>query len=105
MNIIVVPAIDAAANKNPIFYFDGGPGIAATKNIDFFIEKNNPYRQHHDIVLVDIRGTVGSNPLHCLSLQYKKNLQEHFEEMYPAEAVKTCFDSCLDCENHILIIL
>jgi pimeloyl-ACP methyl ester carboxylesterase len=93
LNIIVIPAIDSSAKKSPVFYFDGGPGVAATKNVDFFSEKSNPYRKDHDIVLVDIRGTGGSNPLHCLSLQYKRNLQDHFEEMYPAEAVKSCFDS------------
>jgi pimeloyl-ACP methyl ester carboxylesterase len=93
LNIVVIPAISSSAKKSLIFYFDGGPGIAATKNVDFFSAKENPYRQHHDIVLVDIRGTGGSNPLHCISLQYKRNLQEQFEEMYPAEAVKSCFDS------------
>lgn len=93
LNLIVVPAINSSGAKSPVFYFDGGPGIAATKNVDFFSAKENPYRQNHDIVLVDIRGTGGSNPLHCLSLQYKRSLQEHFEEMYPAEAVKSCFDS------------
>lgn len=93
LNIMVIPAIDSKKSGNPIFYFDGGPGIGTTKNVDFFSERSNPYRQNHDIVLVDIRGTGGSNPLHCLSLQYKRNLQQHFEEMYPAEAVKSCFDS------------
>jgi len=93
LNIVVIPSFSTSAKKSPVFYFDGGPGIGATKNVDFFSSKENPYRQYHDIVLVDIRGTGGSNPLHCLSLQYKRNIQEHFEEMYPAEAVKSCFDS------------
>ncbi len=93
INIILIPAIDQSKKKEPIFYFDGGPGTAATKNVDFFSDRNNPYRQNNDIVLIDVRGTGGSNPLHCQSLQYKRNLQEHFGEMYPATAVKACFDS------------
>ena len=99
LNIIVIPAIDQTAVQSPIFYFDGGPGIATTKNASFFVMKNNPYRQHHDIILVDARGTGGSNPLNCYTLQYQKGIAEQFDkknpdtEMYPANEVKACYDS------------
>jgi pimeloyl-ACP methyl ester carboxylesterase len=93
LNIVVVPAIHRDSAGTPIFYFEGGPGVAATHSASFFAEPANPYRQYHDIVLVDVRGTGGSNPLHCSSLQTKRGLKEHFEEMYPEEAVKECFDS------------
>ncbi|MEO6347995.1 MAG: alpha/beta fold hydrolase [Aquaticitalea sp.] len=93
LNIIVVPALNTKSSQFPIFYFDGGPGVAATKNASWFAEKNNPYRQNHDIVLIDIRGTGKSNPLHCHSLQYRNDLMDGFEEMYPPDAVKKCFDS------------
>jgi pimeloyl-ACP methyl ester carboxylesterase len=91
LNIIVIPALNKDSVKPPVFFFDGGPGIAATKGASFFAQKNNPYTQNHDVVLVDIRGTGGSNPLHCRSLQEKKDLQEQFAEMYPAKAVKDCY--------------
>jgi pimeloyl-ACP methyl ester carboxylesterase len=93
LNIIVIPALNKNSAKPPVFFFDGGPGVAATKAASFFAQKNNLYRQNHDVVLVDIRGTGGSNPLHCRLLQEKKDLQEQFTEMYPAEAVKDCYGS------------
>jgi len=99
LNIIVIPALNKNSNQPPIFFFDGGPGIGTTKNASWFAEKNNPYRQNNDIVLVDIRGTGGSNPLHCYELQYHKGLAEQFDEhnpsreMYPVEEVKSCYDS------------
>jgi pimeloyl-ACP methyl ester carboxylesterase len=93
LNIIVVPALHRGASLTPIFYFDGGPGVAATNSASFYADRSNPYRQYHDIVLVDIRGTGASNPLNCPSLQIKHGLQEQFEDMYPPEAVKECYDS------------
>lgn len=97
--LIVIPAINSSTKKNPIFYFDGGPGVGTTKNINWLSAKNNPYRQNHDVVLVDIRGTGGSNPLHCYALQYQKGLAEEFDENHPsnknqrAKEVKACYDS------------
>jgi len=93
LNIVVIPALHQDSVLTPIFYFEGGPGVAATNSSSFYADSSNPYRQHHDIVLVDIRGTGGSNPLNCPSLQIKKGLKDHFEEMYPKEAVKECYDS------------
>ena len=93
LNIVVVPALNKDSRKPPVFYFEGGPGIAATKNASFFAMTNNPYRQNNDVVLVDIRGTGGSNPLHCRLLQDKKDLQTQFAVMYPAESVKACHAS------------
>jgi hypothetical protein len=99
LNIIVIPAINSSPKKSAIFYFDGGPGIGTTKNLDFFSAKENPYRQNHDLVLVDVRGTGGSNPLHCFSLQNQMGLAQQFDEhnprteMYPVDEVKGCYDS------------
>ena len=75
LNIIVIPALHPDSSATPIFYIDGGPGIAATNNASFFADSSIPYRQYHDIVLVDIRGTGGSNGLNCSSLQIKNGLR------------------------------
>jgi pimeloyl-ACP methyl ester carboxylesterase len=93
VNIVVIPAIHQDSVLTPIFYFEGGPGVAATKSASFFADTSIPYRWYHDIVLIDIRGTGGSNDLSCPSLQIKQSLKEQFEEMYPKDAVKACFDS------------
>jgi len=93
LNIVVIPALHRDSALTPIFYFEGGPGVAASNIASFYAETSNPYRQYHDIVLVDIRGTGGSNALNCSSLQIRQGLKDHFEEMYPKEAVKECYDS------------
>ncbi|MEP7255896.1 MAG: alpha/beta fold hydrolase [Ferruginibacter sp.] len=93
LKIIVIPALHPNSSATPIFYIDGGPGVASTNNASFFADSSIPYRQYHDIVLVDIRGTGGSNGLNCSSLQIKNGLQEQFEDMYPVKLVKECYDS------------
>lgn len=92
LNVVVIPAIHEG-NKAPIFFFEGGPGIGATTGGSFYADTINYYRIDHDIVLVDVRGTGNSNPLHCRQLQYKKNMAEHLGEMYPEQSVKECYDS------------
>jgi pimeloyl-ACP methyl ester carboxylesterase len=89
--VIIVPAIHKTS-KPPLFYIDGGPGVAATNSIGFYAMKDNPYRQNSDVVLIDVRGTGKSNPLNCPSLQTQESLQNHFNEMYPVAAVKNCYD-------------
>jgi Predicted hydrolases or acyltransferases (alpha/beta hydrolase superfamily) len=91
LNIIVVPALMRDSLLTPIFDIDGGPGLADTKNASFYADRSNPYRKYHDIVLVDVRGTGGSNSLYCPSLQNKKKLNEQLENMYPPEKVKQCY--------------
>jgi pimeloyl-ACP methyl ester carboxylesterase len=59
----------------------------------FYADTINYYRLEHDIVLIDVRGTGGSNALHCRQLQLKRNLADQLGEMYPAELVRDCYDS------------
>ncbi len=92
LNIVIIPALHHSSVSCPIFYFEGGPGIAATNNASFFADSTIPYRNYHDIVLVDIRGTGKSNGLDCPSLQIKQGIKDQFEEMYPKDAVKECYD-------------
>ncbi len=93
LHIVVVPALHPDSAGTPIFFFQGGPGVAATNDALIFTDPSIPYRKYHDIVLIDIRGTGSSNPLNCASLQIKKGLQDQFADMYPPKAVKACYDS------------
>jgi pimeloyl-ACP methyl ester carboxylesterase len=92
LNIMVVPAIHTDSLLDPIFDIDGGPGASDTKNVFFYADHSNPYRQYHDIVLTDVRGTGKSNALYCSSLQDKKTLSEQLEDMYPVAEVKACYN-------------
>jgi pimeloyl-ACP methyl ester carboxylesterase len=67
--------------------------VAQTNATSFYSDSINYYRLEHDVVLIDVRGTGHSNPLHCKQLQLKKDLKQQFTEMYPADAVKDCYDS------------
>ena len=97
--IIVIPSINKT-NSPPIFMIEGGPGLSVTNGAAFYADKKNPYRQNNDVVLIDVRGTGKSNPLHCPSLQQKENLQQQLDEMYPAEKVKAC-NELLSKENDL----
>ena len=93
LNVTVIPALKGNISKEPIFWFDGGPGIAATKGAVFYADGRNRYRREHDIVLVDVRGTGKSNPLNCNALQTKEGLEAHFRELYPSTTVRECYES------------
>jgi len=93
LNVVVIPAVRKGSSGMPIFWLDGGPGIAASKGVNFFANSRNLYRRNHDIVLIDVRGTGKSNPLNCPQIQEKNNLESHFKEMLPSDAVEECFNS------------
>jgi pimeloyl-ACP methyl ester carboxylesterase len=63
----VVPALAARPRPDPLFILVGGPGQAATQAGAQLAETLAAVRQQRDIVLVDQRGTGGSNPLTCES--------------------------------------
>ncbi|MEO6654471.1 MAG: alpha/beta fold hydrolase [Pyrinomonadaceae bacterium] len=88
LKIIVIPASNASSNETPLFYLDGGPGLAATQNTRFFAVDVTNYRRDRDIVLVDQRGTGGSNALSCSPTS--SSPQYFLDEMYPVEYVKKC---------------
>ena len=63
--VAVVPAVSTAARPDPLFVLAGGPGEAAST---FYASVAGAFaliRRDHDIVLVDQRGTGGSNALDC----------------------------------------
>ena len=92
LNIVVAPALNTTAERRAgMFLLEGGPGVAASNSAEFFLNEGAAYRARHDVVMVDLRGTGGSNPLHCAPLQESDaSLQSHIAEMYPADEVAEC---------------
>ena len=88
--VAVTPAIKRDSLSEPIFIIDGGPGVAASNQSYFYTEIDQRYRQYHDIVYVDARGTGRSNPLHCPEIQTRSTPQEYFEDPYPKEELEAC---------------
>ena len=85
LNVVVLPAFDQTTKTEPLFDLEGGPRAAATDTAGFYANEGKEYRQRHDVVLVDQRGTGKSNPL---SIPRPKTPQGDLSEMYPVDYVK-----------------
>lgn len=92
LNVIVLPATRAPAqNAHAQYDLEGGPGFGVTGFLKFYTGEGAPYRATHDIVLADMRGTGGSNPLHCFDIEEREKRQPT-APMYPPELVRACAD-------------
>jgi pimeloyl-ACP methyl ester carboxylesterase len=67
LRVAVVPAISTRKRPDPLFVLAGGPGMAATSFYTSVAPVFERIRRDRDIVLVDQRGTGGSNSLDCES--------------------------------------
>jgi pimeloyl-ACP methyl ester carboxylesterase len=65
LRLAVVPALASQPFADPLFILVGGPGQAATKAGPAIAEVLREVLRSRDVVLVDQRGTGGSNPLDC----------------------------------------
>jgi pimeloyl-ACP methyl ester carboxylesterase len=88
LNIVMLPALAEKPAPDPVFYFAGGPGGAAS------MYAGAPFmtrlRQHRDVVMVDQRGTGESNPLRCDVYGDPSSMSGYFGETFPAERVRAC---------------
>ena len=65
LSIAVLPAISARAKADPLFLLAGGPGQGAREAFVPLLGALGGVRRNRDLVLVDQRGTGGSNRLDC----------------------------------------
>ena len=65
LNVVVIPAKERPARPDAFTWLAGGPGVAATTMASSALSLWRGVHAHHDIVLVDQRGTGGSNALEC----------------------------------------
>ena len=65
LNIVVLPALRADAQPDPLFFLAGGPGQGAAKMAKMIRDAYLQVLTDRDIVLVDQRGTGKSNALNC----------------------------------------
>jgi pimeloyl-ACP methyl ester carboxylesterase len=88
LNIVLLPALAEKPAPDPIFYFAGGPGGAASSYV------NAPFmtrlRQRRDVVMVDQRGTGDSNPLQCNVHGDANDMSGYFGETFPDEKIRAC---------------
>lgn len=89
LHVVVLPAI-GGSTRPPLFFLEGGPGLAASDGTGMWETELKAYREKRDIVLLDQRGTGLSNPLRCE--QPRRNAADFLDEMYPVEYVRRCRD-------------
>jgi pimeloyl-ACP methyl ester carboxylesterase len=87
LNIVILPALGPDKQPDPIFEFGGGPGQAITRNAGGYPKE---LRQKRDVVLVDQRGTGGSNRLQCSLYGEPIDLRRAAGDNFPIDAVKKC---------------
>ncbi len=90
LRVVVVPAIAAKPEPDPLFFLAGGPGQAATELIASVAPVFQRVRERRDLVFVDQRGTGASNPLDC-ELYDPDDLASAFEtSSYPPDKLRAC---------------
>lgn len=92
LRIAVLPARGARPEPDPVFFLAGGPGQAATWLIGDPAILNGAFRQRRDVVLVDQRGTGGSNPLICDFYGPPSDAGNYFDSFLPLSKVRKCRD-------------
>ncbi len=85
LNVVVLPALEQQNKQPPLFDLAGGPGVGATISAAFYATQGRAIRRNRDVVLVDQRGTGGSNLLQC-----DRSGKKPLDEMYPVNYVTEC---------------
>lgn len=65
LNVVVLPATTDSVLGDPLVFLAGGGVVPATRYARFLGTAMPGLRRHREVVLVDQRGTGGSNPLAC----------------------------------------
>jgi pimeloyl-ACP methyl ester carboxylesterase len=65
LHLLVLPATTDSVLEDPVFFLAGGGVVPATRYAGFLSTAMPELRRRRDIVLVDQRGTGGSNALTC----------------------------------------
>jgi pimeloyl-ACP methyl ester carboxylesterase len=89
LNIVVLPATGEKREPDPLVYFAGGPGSAATEDALGFAPEFAKLREHRDLLFVDQRGTGKSHPLNC-EFYNPNDMQSYLGYFMPLEDVRKC---------------
>lgn len=90
LNIAVLPVRGASPAPDPVFAIAGGPGESAVANAPVFAQLLGGARDARDVVLVDLRGTGGSNQLDCALPGSDDDPQAYLGDFLPLAAVRDC---------------
>jgi pimeloyl-ACP methyl ester carboxylesterase len=93
LKLAIVKSNAQVAARDLVVYLAGGPGEAATQGYAQLAPAFASLRKHHDILLLDQRGTGGSHPLDCP--QAAKAMQASANQPFDAERVRAQTAQCL----------
>ncbi|HEX5961230.1 MAG TPA: alpha/beta fold hydrolase [Rhodanobacteraceae bacterium] len=68
LKLAILKSDSAVPGKDLVVYLAGGPGQSATQTYPELAPAFAPLRKHHDVLLLDQRGTGQSHPLACPAL-------------------------------------
>jgi pimeloyl-ACP methyl ester carboxylesterase len=90
LRITILPPTADNPAPDPVFYLAGGPGQAASVLLGDPSIVGNSLRERRALVLVDQRGTGGSNGLECPFYGPPGNAQSYFQPFLPIDKVRDC---------------
>lgn len=93
LKIAVLPArtpVGTARAPDPVFAIAGGPGESSIAGAPVFAQLLEEARGERDVVLVDLRGTGGSNRLHCPLPGSDDDPQAYLGDFLPVDALREC---------------
>jgi pimeloyl-ACP methyl ester carboxylesterase len=88
IHVARVPARARVVEPDPLVFFAGGPGQAATETWPVVAHALRKVNENRDILLVDQRGTGQSNPLKCPEMELEEALAADWDEL--ARATREC---------------
>lgn len=89
LRVVMLRSTSDAPARHTLFYLVGGPGLAATTLTDIVAAVHANTRATHDIILVDHRGTGGSNALDC-AMRAGDDVASYLTDQFPADAARAC---------------
>jgi pimeloyl-ACP methyl ester carboxylesterase len=91
LRVAVLPALAPPRVMEPVLLLAGGPGQGAVEALPPLLPAFSRLRRRHDLVLVDQRGTGGSNPLDCELHDAGTPLSERLgDEGFPHDRLRRC---------------
>jgi len=90
IHVLVLPARGPEPAPDPVFYFEGGPGLAGTTAAAEIGGRLDALRWRRDLVFFDQRGIGASNGLACELGGSPENLQGYIRGLFPRAALAAC---------------
>jgi pimeloyl-ACP methyl ester carboxylesterase len=91
IHVARVPATGRVTEPDPLVFFAGGPGQAATEAWPLVAGALHKVNESRDILLVDQRGTGQSHPLKCPQAELEESLVADWDEV--AAQTRRCLES------------